>query len=97
MNKKKTKVKWSKKLYHIFLFAFICSVFLYVGTSYNSYCKLKDQEQKLLIQIQQEQKKSIELNNELELNQTDAYVEKVAREKLGYLKSTEIKYINRSK
>lgn len=91
------KSKLSKKAYTIFMLSFLAAVAIYISTSYSKYCDLETQEKKLITQIEQEEEKGVLLGSELELNQSDTYIEKMAREKLGYLKSNEIIYVNRSK
>ncbi len=93
----KTKNKFSKRMYKIFMVSFISAVGIYISTSYNKYCDLDAQEKKLASQISQEEERTVLLNSEIELNKSDAYIEKMARERLGYLKSNEIMYVNRSK
>lgn len=97
MPKKKLKAKFSTKLYHIFMIVFLCSVFMYISTSYNKYSMLKQKEDKLLLDIKEKEQQNVVLNGKLELYQTDAYIEEIARDKLGYIKSNEIVYINRTK
>lgn len=96
MAKKKSN-KIIKRIYNIFMVVFVGIVFTYVISCYNTYLNLENQEKSITLSIQEEQKKNVLLKSELEMNQTDAYIEKVAREKLGYLKYNEIIYINRSK
>jgi cell division protein DivIC len=79
------------------MFIFVAFVAAYVGTSYMTYAKLDTQKNEVQAQIDQEAADTVLLKSELEMYQTDAYIEKVAREKLGYLKSNEVVYINRSK
>lgn len=90
MAKKKTKL--TTKIYWIFMVSFLCAVFMYVGTSYNTYSELKDKEKDLDSQIKEEEKIQAGLNEKLELYKTDTYIEDIAREKLGYIKSNEIIY-----
>lgn len=97
MPKKKSKPKFSTKLYRIFMIVFLCSVFMYISTSYNKYSMLKQKEDKLLLEIKEKEQQNVVLNGKLELYQTDAYIEEIARDKLGYIKSNEIVYINRVK
>ncbi len=93
----KNKNKFNRRMYKIFMISFLSSVAIYISTSYSKYCELDAQEKKLISQISQEEERGVLLNSELELNKSDAYIEKMAREKLGYLKSNEIMYVNRSK
>lgn len=93
----KVKTKLSKRLYMIFMVSFLCGVCLYVSTSYVKYCNLKEAENNLKVKVEEQEQKKVYLNSQLELSSTDAYIEKVARDKLGYLKSNETVYINRSK
>lgn len=93
----KNKNKFNRRMYKIFMISFLSAVAIYISTSYSKYCELDTQEKKLISQISQEEERGVLLNSELELNKSDAYIEKMAREKLGYLKSNEIMYVNRSK
>lgn len=97
MSKKNSKTKLITKLYRIFMIVFLCSVFIYISTSYNKYSILKQKEDKLLLEIKEKEQQNVVLNGKLELYQTDAYIEEIARDKLGYIKSNERIYINRTK
>lgn len=97
MSKKRVKMRLSIKFYWIFMFIFLGFVAAYIGTSYTTYAKLKTQETEIQQLIDKEAESTVLLKSELGMYQSDAYIEKIAREKLGYLKSNEVIYINRSK
>ncbi len=85
-------------------FILVICMFLFIGTlsvgifrQYQGYLDLKQEQTKILAQIKEEQEKKAEYENNKEYYQSDAYIEKVAREQLGLLKSNEVLYINRGK
>ena len=62
----------------------------------NTYQDLKAQEEQLKQEIEEEKQKTIELETQREYYNSEAYVEKVAREQLGLIKPDEVLYINRA-
>jgi cell division protein DivIC len=58
----------------------------------NEYLKLRAVEADIEQRMEEEKKAQEKLELELEYNMTDAYVEQMAREKLGLVKSTDIKF-----
>ncbi len=79
-----------KSLYPIFMIIFLCSVFMYISTSYNTYSNLKIQLDSIEQEIKKQETRQMELKNDLELYKSDAYIEKIAKDKLNYTKSNEI-------
>ena len=57
--------------------------------------ELKDEEMRFQSQLEDELYKNIQLKNQQEYYISDAYIEKVARERLGYVMSDEIVFKNR--
>ena len=57
----------------------------------------KQEAEEILVQIQQEQQKNAEYIREKEYYNSDAYVEKVARQQLGLVMPNEVLYVNNSK
>lgn len=62
---------------------------------YQNYLELTAEYEQLDKQIAQEQSKQHDFQSQKEYYHSDAYIEKIAREKLGLVKSNEIVYINR--
>ncbi len=94
-----TKKKQTKKrglAMKLALFGFFVIVGFGVGEQYLEYRQLCAQYDSLQVQIAQEQEKSLEYENKKEYYNSDSYIEQVAREKLGLVKSNEILYINRN-
>ncbi|MBE6013545.1 FtsB family cell division protein [Anaeropeptidivorans aminofermentans] len=83
-------------------FIFICSLFCIIVTGfftyhqYTVYSELKAIETSLDEKIEAEKAVQEKLRLEMEYNLTDAYVEKIARERLGLFKSDEIIFIDES-
>ncbi len=63
---------------------------------YQSYRALTAEYELLEQQIAQEKSKLHDFQSQKEYYHSDAYIEKIAREKLGLVKSNEIVYINRN-
>jgi len=57
---------------------------------YQEYVKAARQEQQLIEMINEQKQKQTQLEEQLEYNQSDLFIEKVAREQLGFIKSNEI-------
>jgi len=70
-----------------------------IGTSLYSQAavliELKAEEQRLQSQLDAEMYKNIQLKNQQEYYVSNAYIEKVAREQLGYVMSDEVVFKNR--
>lgn len=97
---KKTKEKKKRLDRWLFMFCMI----LFFGTisfgllhQYREYNRLKEEKIEVLAQIQQEKEKKIEYENNKDYYKSDAYIEKVAREQLGFIKPNEVLFINRQK
>ena len=88
MEKRARKKKSCGLWIHLFLVAFC--VFVVAGV-YWQYRELADVEQ----QIADEQQKTLDFQAKKDYYNSDSYIEQIAREKLGLVKSNEILYINR--
>jgi len=78
----------------VFFMAVVC-VSLY-SQAKNLY-HLKNEEHTIAEQIDSEKKKSVELKSNADYYKSDAYIESVAREKLGLVMPGEIVFINKDK
>ena len=90
------KIKSRKKsgwFVRIFLLIFVLAVIVGVYWQYQKYRALEmaDLEQ----QIAQEQQKMLDFEAKKDYYNSDSYIEQIAREKLGLVKSNEVLYINR--
>ncbi len=88
---KKKKIR--HKLYPILL---ICmgSAFVFLNyIQYKNYRKLNNQANQILNDIQKENDKQKKLQSQIKSYDSDEYIEKTAREKLGFIKSNEIIFI----
>lgn len=75
----------------IVLAIFFCSS---VGVQMSKYYGYKEREKALAAELDKEKERTDELNKELRYYESDAYVEKIAREKLGLVKPGEILFYN---
>ena len=95
MEKRARKKKSGGLWIHLFLVAFGVFVVAGVYWQYREYRQLKvvlaDVEQ----QIADEQQKTLDFQAKKDYYNSDSYIEQIAREKLGLVKSNEILYINR--
>jgi len=69
---------------------FIASAFLYA----RPYAKYVQEERRLIFELEAEKAIAIELEKEKNYQGTDAYIEKIAREKLGYVSPDETVFYN---
>lgn len=83
-----------KRFFLLFELGLILIFLLAVVTQAKPYSKFLAEEQSLYAELAEEQKLTEELNRELAYRGTDAYVEKVARERMGYIRPDEIVFIN---
>lgn len=75
----------------IMLAVFFGSAITMQMSKYHTY---KEKERELLAEMDKEREHEEELNKELQYYESDAYVEKVAREKLGLVRPGEILFYN---
>lgn len=80
-----------------FMICFVGVVAVNCVSQMNVYYTLKEEEEKLNQSIQAEEKKKLELATRKDYYNSDAYIEKIAREQLGLIKANEILFINRAK
>jgi cell division protein FtsB len=69
---------------------FAVSAFLYA----RPYAKYAQEERRLIIELEAEKEIAVELEKEKSFKGTDAFVEKIARERLGYVRPDEIVFYN---
>lgn len=80
------------------LIAVMTFIFSSVVVSYlGRYEKLLAEEREIFEEIEVEKDKGRKLNEELEFNQSDAFVEKIARERLNLVMPDEILFYNDEK
>lgn len=82
------KLFWLVQVGIIVVFAFA------VMYQYKPYAKYFEDEQRLLLELENEKKIAMEIEDEKNYQGTEAYIEKIAREKLGYVKPNEYVFIN---
>ena len=95
----KKKNKKSKKISGLFLRVFVLVVVVAVavgiGRQAARYQEVKDETASVAAQVKEEKEKQQEFEARREYYTSDAYIEQIAREQLGMVKSNEILYINR--
>lgn len=86
--RKKKKLRY--KLYSLLLI-FISAVFVFVNyVQYLRYKNLDEHAKQILDEVNKEDDRQKQLNEQIKSYDNDQYIEKVAREKLGMVKSDEI-------
>ncbi|NDO46627.1 septum formation initiator family protein [Clostridium sp. MD294] len=80
-----------------FMVLFFIAISVGIASQLSMYGKYKQEAEEILVQIQQEQQKNAEYIREKEYYNSDAYIEKVARQQLGLVMPNEILYVNNSK
>ena len=94
---KKIKQKsFSRTITRIVLVLFSVVISVNIFIQYSSYRKLKTQEAQLLVQVDEQKQKALELDSKKEYYTSDAYIEDVARSQLGLTKPNEKVFINRA-
>ena len=97
---KRKRVKKSRKasslFVRVFLLVFVCAVSVGVGKQAVRYQEVKDELAVVTAEIEAEKEKQLTFETRKEYYTSDTYIEQVAREQLGMVKSNEIIYINRS-
>ena len=97
---RKKKIKKSRKLsslfLRVFLFVFVATVSVGIGTQFIRYQELQEELAVVTAEIEKEQERQLEFDTRREYYTSDSYIEQVAREQLGMVKPNEILYINRS-
>lgn len=80
----------------LFLLVFIGAVSIGIGKQAIRYQEVKDELAAVTAEIEAEKDRQLDFDTQKAYYQSDSYIEKVAREQLGMVKSNEIIYINRS-
>lgn len=78
----------------LFMVVFIPAVAFHVWNQGQTLKELKAEEAVLQAQLEEEQARSIELEQQQEYYTSDTYIEKVAREQLGLVKPDEVVFKN---
>lgn len=95
----KKKNKKSKKIsglfLRVFVLVFVVAVAVGIGRQAARYQEVKDETALVAAQVKEEKQKQQEFEARREYYTSDAYIEQIAREQLGMVKSNEILYINR--
>ncbi|WP_250278972.1 FtsB family cell division protein [[Clostridium] colinum] len=92
--KKSSKVD---KLYFIIMIFIVLSFSSYLFYKYNSLIKYNEKINELNMKIDTANKKNDELKYQTEYKNSNEYIEKIARDKLGMVKSNEIVFYNSNK
>ncbi|MFV0315060.1 MAG: FtsB family cell division protein [Anaerotignum sp.] len=79
----------------VFLAVFICSVGVGVVSRVKAYEEIKQERLEISAQIEEEKQKQQEYEKDKEYYNSDSYIEKIAREQLGMIKSNEVLYVNK--
>lgn len=95
MEKKSRKRRVDRLFIRAFLVVFIAAVGVGMYWQMQEYQALQREAAELEQQIAQEQEKALDFEAQKEYYNSDSYIEQIAREKLGLVKSNEILYINR--
>lgn len=95
----KKKNKKSKKIsglfLRVFVLVFVVAVAVGIGRQAARYQEVKDETASVAAQVKEEKEKQQKFEARREYYTSDAYIEQIAREQLGMVKSNEILYINR--
>lgn len=95
----KKKNKKSKKIsglfLRVFVLVFVVAAAVGIGRQAARYREVKDETASVAAQVKEEKEKQQEFEARREYYTSDAYIEQIAREQLGMVKSNEILYINR--
>lgn len=78
-----------------FMLVFAVAVCTSIYSQNKTLNQLKEEEQRLTVQLDEELYKNIQLQNQQEYFTSDAYIEKVAREQLGYVLADEVVFKNK--
>ncbi len=92
-NKKAKKI--SGLFLRVFVLVFVVAVAVGIGRQAARYQEVKDETASVAAQVKEEKEKQQEFEARREYYTSDAYIEQIAREQLGMVKSNEILYINR--
>ena len=95
MGQKKKNKKISGLFLRVFVLVFVVAVAVGIGRQAARYQEVKDETASVAAQVKEEKEKQQEFEARREYYTSDAYIEQIAREQLGMVKSNEILYINR--
>ena len=93
--KNKKSIKISGLFLRVFVLVFVVAVAVGIGRQAARYQEVKDETASVAAQVKEEKEKQQEFEARREYYTSDAYIEQIAREQLGMVKSNEILYINR--
>ena len=93
-NTGRKKRPFDRTIILFFMVLFFAAVSVGIGSKLKLYGQYKQEAEDILSQIEEEQKKNAEYIKEKEYYNSDAYVEKVARQQLGLVMPNEILYVN---
>ena len=93
-NTNKKKRPFDRTIILFFMVLFFVAVLVGIGSQLKLYGQYKQEAEDILSQIEEEQKKNAEYIREKEYYNSDAYVEKIARQQLGLVTPNEILYVN---
>lgn len=79
----------------MFVLVFVVAVAVGIGRQAARYQEVKDETASVAAQVKEEKEKQQEFEARREYYTNDSYIEQIAREQLGMVKSNEILYINR--
>jgi len=80
----------------IFVLLFVMTVSVGIGKQMLRYQEVQKELAVVTAEIEAEQEKQLDFDSRKQYYTSDAYIEQIAREQLGMVKSNEIIYINRS-
>lgn len=91
-------MKSSKKSFtSVFIFfvlvIFVVSVFCVLYRQMGKYAELKKEEKAIMAEIEMQKERTAELERLREYYGSDVYIEQIAREQLGLIKSDEILFV----
>lgn len=99
MSKKDSRKKRSldRVLIMFFMVIFCGVVTINLSKQVYEYSKIKEEQSEVLAEIKKANEKKQEYENNKTYYNSEAYIEKVAREQLGMVKPNEVLYIKRDK
>ncbi len=92
---KKKKKRADSLFIRLFLVIFVAVIAVCTGLQMEKYNNLQREAAELSQQIAEEEKKLADFEKKKEYYNSDSYIEQIAREKLGLVKSNEVLIINR--
>ncbi len=95
--KSKSKKRFIPRGYIIFWLIIIISFAITIFIQYIRYNEYCIKEAEVIKQIEEANKEALELNKDAEYYTSDEFIEKIAREKLGFIRDDEIIIYDRKK